>query len=116
MPQIALPTNYLDLLAWFAGGLTLANAIPHFVSGVMGRRFPSPFAKPRGKGQSSATTNVLWGAFNLVLAYLLLCRVGDFDLRNWQDVGAFAFGVLLIGGFCARHFGGLNGGRGPDLV
>jgi hypothetical protein len=116
MSQITLPTNYLELLAWFAGGLTLANAIPHFVSGVMGRRFPSPFAKPPGKGQSSAVTNVLWGFFNLALAYLLLCRVGAFDLHNCWDVGAFALGVLLIGVFCARHFGSLNDGRGPGLA
>jgi hypothetical protein len=116
MSPIALPTNYLELLAYFAGGLTLANAIPHFVSGVMGRRFPSPFAKPPGTGQSSATTNVLWGAFNLALAYLLIVRVGDFDVRSWPDVGALGLGMLLIGVFCARHFGGLNEGRGPNLA
>ncbi len=111
-----MPQNVLELVAIFFGGAFLANAIPHFVSGVMGRRFPSPFAKPPGKGQSSAVTNVLWGFFNLVLAYLLLCRVGAFDLRNCWDVGAFALGVLVIGLFGARHFGGLNGGRGPDLA
>ena len=45
----------------------LANAVPHLVSGVMGRPFQSPFAKPPGEGLSSSTVNVLWGFFNLVV-------------------------------------------------
>jgi hypothetical protein len=31
-------------VAYFFGGVFLVNAVPHFVSGVCGRRFPSPFA------------------------------------------------------------------------
>jgi len=60
-------------------GAVLTNAIPHLVSGVMGRPFQSPFAKPPGEGLSSSTVNVLWGFFNLAIGYLLVCRVGDFD-------------------------------------
>jgi hypothetical protein len=106
----------LELLSYFFGGVTLTNAIPHLVSGLMGRRFPSPFASPPGKGQSSAMTNVLWGFANLVIAYLLLFRVGQFDLRDAAHLTALALGTLLIGLFSARHFGALNGGRGPDLA
>jgi hypothetical protein len=106
----------LHLLAYFFGGATLMNAIPHLVSGLMGRRFPSPFAKPSGKGQSSALVNVIWGFANLVIAYLLLSRVGQFDLRDAAQAGALAFGMLLIGLFTASHFGSLNEGRGPDLA
>ena len=47
----------------------------------MGRPFQSPFAKPPGEGLSSSTVNVLWGFANLVLAYGLILRVGQFDLR-----------------------------------
>ena len=107
---------WINDVAWFFGGAFLVNAIPHFVSGVMGRRFPSPFAKPPGKGQSSATTNVAWGAFNLALAYVLIVRVGVFDLRDGWDAAALGLGMLLIGLFSARHFGGLNEGRGPNLA
>lgn len=57
--------EWLHYLAYFGGGAFLTNAIPHFVSGVMGRPFQSPFAKPPGEGLSSSTVNVLWGAFNL---------------------------------------------------
>lgn len=44
---------WLGLLAYFFGGAFLANAVPHFVSGVMGMPFQSPFATPRGEGLSS---------------------------------------------------------------
>ena len=48
-------------VAYFLGGAFLVNAVPHFTNGVSGRAFPTPFASPPGKGQSSATVNVLWG-------------------------------------------------------
>ncbi len=103
----------LYLLSHFAGGALLVNAIPHVVSGLMGRRFPSPFAKPPGRGLSSATVNVLWGFGNLVAAYFLVWRVGGFDLRQTGDIVALALGMLLLGLWLARDFGQLNGGRGP---
>jgi hypothetical protein len=52
--------RWLALLAYFWGGVFLANAIPHFVSGTMGRPFQSPFAKPPGQVLSSSTVNVFW--------------------------------------------------------
>jgi hypothetical protein len=54
--------NWLHAVSYFFGGLFLANAVPHYVSGVMGKPFQSPFAKPPGKGLSSSTLNVVWGA------------------------------------------------------
>ena len=87
--------------------------MPHTVAGVMGRPFQTPFAKPRGEGYSSSTVNVLWGFFNLVLGYLLVCRLGDFDLRNWLDVVALGLGLFAISLFAARHFGRFNGGNAP---
>ena len=73
---------WLSLLSYFFGGAFLTNAVPHFVSGVMGRPFQSPFAKPPGQGLSSSTVNVSWGFLNLIFGYLLVCRVGDFNLRG----------------------------------
>lgn len=101
---------WLYLIAYFFGGAFLSNAVPHFVSGVTGRPFQSPFAKPPGKGLSSSTVNVLWGFANLVIAYLLLCRVGFFDLRDTLNAIAFGLGVLAMGFVSARQFGGLHGG------
>src|ERR1700710_499114 len=105
--------NWLDLTAYFFGGAFLTNAIPHTVAGLMGEPFQSPFATPRGEGLSSSTVNLLWGFFNLVVGYLLVCRVGDFALRNSADVAALFLGGLSIGLFAARHFGRFHGGNQP---
>src|SRR5215813_3250880 len=105
--------TWLFLVAYFFGGFFLTNAIPHFVSGMMGQPFQSPFAKPPGKGLSSSTVNVLWGFANVVVAYLLVVRVGDFDLRATDNVAAFGVGVLLMGVMAARSFGRFHGGAAP---
>jgi hypothetical protein len=102
---------WYDYVSYFFGGAFLANAIPHFVSGTMGRAFQSPFAKPPGEGLSSSTVNVLWSAFNFLVAYLLLCQVGDFQLRNLVDAGAAGAGALLISVMLARAFGRFHGGN-----
>lgn len=100
--------SWLFYLSYFFGGVFLMNAIPHVVSGVMGRPFQSPFAKPPGVGLSSPTVNVLWGLFNIVIGYVLVCRVGSFELRNTGDVVALGVGALLIALFSAKHFGRFN--------
>lgn len=97
--------NWLYLLSYFFGGVFLANAVPHFVSGTMGRPFQTPFAKPPGKGLSSSTVNVCWGILNAVVGYILVCRVGDFQLKSTPDVAASGLGALLISLQAARHFG-----------
>jgi Na+/H+-translocating membrane pyrophosphatase len=106
--------NWLWLVSYFFGGAFAANAIPHLVSGSMGHAFQSPFAKPSGQGLSSATVNVVWGFFNAVLAYLLLARVGAFNLRTTYHIVAFGLGALLITLFSARHFGQFHGGNAPS--
>src|SRR5271156_2873816 len=105
---------WLDLVSYLLGGAFLANAVPHAVSGMMGRPFQSPFAKPPGQGLSSSTVNVLWGFFNLALGYLLVCRVGDFDLRDTKDAAALGLGMVLMSVAGARQFGRFNGGNTPE--
>jgi hypothetical protein len=97
-------------VAYFFGGAFLVNAIPHFVSGVTGHPFPSPFASPPGQGESSAMVNVLWGSFNFVMAYLLIGRVGTFQLRRTRDVLIVGIGGLLMAVMLSRAFGRLYGG------
>ncbi len=106
--------NWLHLVSYFFGGIFLANAIPHYVSGMMGQPFQTPFAKPPGEGLSSSTVNVLWGFLNAVVSYLLVMRVGNFDLRSTRDVVALAGGALLISLLMARHFGQFHGGNVPE--
>jgi len=105
--------NWLHDLAYLFGGAFAANAVPHFVAGVMGRPFQSPFAKPPGEGLSSSTVNVLWGFANFVIAYLLIAWVGTFDPRAPDQVIAAGVGVLAIGVMSARLFGRFNGGDSP---
>jgi hypothetical protein len=106
--------TWLHLVSYFFGGIFMANATPHFVSGIMGRAFQTPFAKPPGKGLSSSTVNVLWGFFNALVGYLLVVRVGSFDLRSTSDAFALAVGALLISVLMARHFGQFHGGNAPE--
>jgi len=79
----------------------------------MGRAFQSPFAKPPGEGLSSATVNVLWGALNMAIGYVLIFRVGDFDPRDDADILAAGLGAILVALLTARRFGRFNGGNKP---
>ncbi|MFY9642561.1 MAG: hypothetical protein WCD20_15845 [Rhodomicrobium sp.] len=108
--------EWIDYASYFFGGAFLTNAVPHFVSGVTGHPFQSPFAKPPGKGLSSSTVNVLWGFVNLVVGYVLIFRVESFDFRSTADAAASGLGVLLMGLMLARTFGPLHGGNAPGRL
>jgi hypothetical protein len=103
--------NWLHDVSYFFGGAFLANAIPHFVAGTMGRPFQSPFANPPGQGLSSSTLNVIWGFINFVAAYLLIVCVGTFDIHAAEPVIALALGALSLSLFVAKSFGRFNGGN-----
>ena len=107
-------TEWIHYVSYFFGGAFLANAIPHFVSGSMGHPFQSPFAKPPGEGLSSSTVNVLWGAFNVVVGYVLVVRVGVFDLRSTAHVLAAGLGAIAIALPMSRRFGRFHGGNSPQ--
>jgi hypothetical protein len=92
-------------LSHFVAGLFLANAVPHFVHGISGARFQSPFASPPGVGESSPLVNVLWGVANLVIGYVLLFGVGEFAGGVSIDALVVALGILAAGVGLARHFG-----------
>jgi len=98
-------------VAYFLGGAFLVNAVPHFVNGVSGRSFPTPFASPPGKGLSSPMVNVLWGTLNAVVAYFLVCHVGEFHIRDVPDVLVLGAGGLLMALMLARAFGRIYGGQ-----
>ena len=102
--------HWYHYLAYFFGGAFLANTVPHLTNGISGRPFPSPFAKPPGRGLSSSTVNVRWGLFNLAVAYVLICRVGSFSLLDTTQVLALGAGIALLSVMMARHFGRFHGG------
>ena len=88
--------SWLHLLAYFFAGAFSANFVPHFVSGVLGHTFPTPFASPPFRGPSSSRVNVLYALFNLVVAYVLLLRVGTFELRSSVHAGALGLGLAAM--------------------
>lgn len=102
--------RWYHYVSYFFGGAFLANALPHLVNGISGNPFQSPFASPPGQGLSSPTVNVLWGLFNLTVGYVLVCRVGRFDLRNTRHVLVLGAGVLLMAIMLARTLGKLHSG------
>ncbi len=105
--------EWIHYVSDFLGGAFLANAIPHFVSGTMGSPFQSPFAKPPGQGLSSSTVNVLWGSFNIAVGYVLVFRVGAFDLRSTGHVLATGMGAISMALMLSRAFGRFHGGNSP---
>src|SRR3984885_12203670 len=102
--------RWYHYVAYFFGGAFLANALPHLGNGISGHAFQSPFASPPGEGLSSSTVNVVWGLFNLVVGYLLVCRVGSFDLRKTRHVLVLGAGILMMSLMGARAFGRFHGG------
>jgi hypothetical protein len=102
--------RWYHYVAYFFGGAFLLNSVPHLVNGVSGNPFQSPFASPPGEGLSSSTVNVLWGMFNLAIAYVLVCRVGSFELRQTRHVVIVGLGMLVMGIMLARAFGRFHGG------
>jgi hypothetical protein len=86
---------WYDYIACFFAGMFIANSVPHYVQGVCGDPFPTPFAKPPGKGLSSPTVNVLWALLNLLVGYILF-RVGKVWSRGDLARGVFFAGVVLM--------------------
>jgi hypothetical protein len=95
--------EWYNYIAAFFAGAFLANFVPHFVKGICGDKFPSPFAKPPGKGLSSPLTNVLWGLFNIVVGYVLL-GYGHICRQYPLSVVVFFVGVAALSIMCANNF------------
>jgi hypothetical protein len=99
--------EWYNYLAAFFAGAFLSNAIPHFVKGVCGDRFPTPFSKPPGKGLSSALVNVLWGLLNILIGFLLyrVSKVTPADTVSLVVffVGFVAMSLMLGNNFQHKH-------------
>lgn len=85
-------TWYACLAYFFAGGF-LANGTPHFIHGISGKKFPTPFARPMVKGESSPAVNVIWGVVNFLIGYALVFGVGQFQFGF-----SLAALMLVLGG------------------
>jgi hypothetical protein len=94
---------WYNYIACFFAGMFLANSVPHMVRGVCGDPFPTPFAKPPGKGLSSPTVNVLWALLNLLIGYLLI-RIGKVSSENLHALAVFFLGVAAISIMLSKGF------------
>ncbi len=94
---------WYDYIAAFFAGAFLANVVPHFVNGVSGDSFPTPFAKPPGKGLSSPTVNVVWALLNLVIGYVLLLA-GKVLSGQRLVLVVFFSGIAVVSVMASRNF------------
>jgi len=95
--------NWYNYIACFFAGMFLANVVPHFVHGISGDRFPTPFARPPGKGFSSPTVNVIWALVNLVVGYVLF-RVGKVSRGDDSPLVIFFAGIAAISTMLSVRF------------
>ena len=87
--------KWYHYVACILAGMFLANMVPHYVNGISGDSFPTPFANPPGKGLSSPPVNVLWAMVNLIIGYILL-RVGKVSSSNKWSLLTFFIGVVCM--------------------
>jgi hypothetical protein len=95
---------WYDYLAHFFAGAFIANGVPHFVQGICGNKFQTPFASPRGVGESSAIVNVIWGFFNFTVGGVLLRIFFPPLPPPPPDSIATALGALAMSLWLANHF------------
>ena len=92
-------------LALFFAGAFLANGVPHFVQGICGNTFQTPFATPRGVGESSALVNVVWGWCNFIIGGALLHIFLPPLPPPPAVLLALALGMLGMAAYLSNHFG-----------
>ncbi len=87
--------KWYNYVACFFAGMFLANVVPHYIHGISGDPFPTPFADPPGKGLSSPTVNIVWALTNLVIG-VLLYRAGKINRQNMVGMIIFFIGIAAI--------------------
>jgi len=95
--------EWYHYLSGFFAGVFLGNFVPHFIKGVAGDPFPTPFSKPPGKGLSSPLVNVFWALFNLIVGYLLF-RLGKVSADDTLSVIICFAGIAGISIMGAMNF------------
>jgi len=89
-------------------GVLLINAVPHFVNGISGNAFPTPFAAPPGRGLSAPETNIAWALANLAAGYWL-ARVSVKKYRTPANVALFILGGIVISFMLSAAFSEKSG-------
>jgi len=100
---------YHFVFAFFAG-VFLMNTLPHLINGIIGNRFPTPFADPPGKGLSSPTLNVLWATINFALGCLFI-YLGKISSDKKYVLLTLFSGSIGMAFYLASYFGKLFNGH-----
>ena len=95
--------SWYNYVACFFAGAFLANVVPHFVHGISGDRFPTPFAHPPGRGLSSPTVNAAWAWLNLIVGYVLF-RAGEVSPENYASLLVLLAGIVAISTILSFRF------------
>ena len=95
--------QWYHYLSGFWAGVFIGNFVPHFVKGICGDAFPTPFANPPGKGLSSPIVNVWWALLNGVVGYLFF-RVGKVSPDDVLSLIVFLVGFAALSLFGAKNF------------
>ncbi len=85
-------------------GIFITNGIPHFVNGISGKQFHSPFAKPPGKGKSSPLSNVIWGLINFLIGFILINFIDQLKIGINLNFILFMLGVIFVSINLSRFF------------
>ena len=101
--------DWYAYLAYFFAGVFLANGVPHFIHGVSGKKFQSPFASPLGVGESSPSVNVIWGLLNFTAGYALVFGVGEFAFGFTRGALMVGIGALAMSIFLGLYFERIRG-------
>ena len=87
--------KWYNFVAAFFAGAFFVNFITHFVNGISGNYFPTPFASPPGKGLSPPVINVLWALANAVIGYSLVCAGHVKEDNKWSLI-LFLTGAVVM--------------------
>ena len=99
----------MTMVARFFAGVLLANAVPHGVSAVQGRPFPTPFASPPGVGLSSPLANAVWSGLNTAGGTALLGH----SVPGPRERAGVAAGAVAMTVFLAYYFGKNGPSKAP---
>jgi hypothetical protein len=76
------------------------NGIPHYVHGIAGKQFPTPFSGGAGT-LDGPVRNVFWGGGNLIVGGVLLWLISP-GFGDWILVAELVVLALLLGALLGK--------------
>ena len=86
--------KWYHYLAAFFSGVSLTHAVPHFIHGISGDFFPTPFANPPFLGPSHPLVNVLCADVLILIGYILL-RISKTSPENKFSIIILFLGIVI---------------------